>query len=756
MSAAVGTNRGAVVRSGTPRRWPVLLTACLVLVGVLGVIVRLDTAADGTRVIRWQPGGVLVAVDAAAAPTGLRTGDLVRSIAGQSLAESPGNLLAPATGSVLDYRVDRADPVDQVVPVPIVPPRVGPMLAYGWGNLVFVVALLLLAGALYLRRPHEPSTAPLLVAAGALFGSTLVVVAGVPALAMTTGGPQLWLYNLNIIGAYAVAWGAILVFSLRLGWGWQAPRPAVLAAGLGPPATMVALLVLAGLQAPDWMGWFAAVYAGTAVIVAAALLVSAVFGILGYRRTGDPVTRARLRWVAVGAVLTSVLGLLGWQLPEVLLGQPLLPPGALGLSGLPFVAGVAIALRRHGLFDIERLANRSLTYLALTAVLVAGYAGMVALLVGGLGVSGGVAAAISAAAAVLVLAPLHRLAQRTVNRLMYGERDDPAGVLARLGTRMQAVPLPDDVLPAVVETVAQSLRLPYVAIDLADQHGGFRTAAEHGATTGRVHTERLQHHGVAVGRLRVSDRGRDDPLDDADLALLRSLVGEIGPAVQAVRLHQDLLRSRAEVIALREDERRRLRRDLHDGLGPALAAIGLKAGLAARAVPASSPAHALLTDIDVEVKASLGGIRRLVEGLRPPALDELGLLGAIRSRAASLATGLTVEVSGELPRSALPAAVESAAYWIVVEAMTNAARHSGGSRCAVDLRVFHGVLVLVVADDGTGVDAARPSGVGLRSMRERAAEVGGTVAVRSDDHGTEVLVRLPMDLGVADAHRAAG
>ena len=220
---------------------------------------------------------------------------------------------------------------------------------------------------------------------------------------------------------------------------------------------------------------------------------------------------------------------------------------------------------------------------------------------------------------------------------MYGDRDDPAGVLARLGDRMQAVMLPDDVLPAVVETVAQSLRLPYVAIDLADATGEFRLAAEHGAPVGAVHAETLTHHGAAVGRLRVSERGRDDPLEPADLELVRSLAREVGPAVQAVRLHQDLLRSRAEVVALREDERRRLRRDLHDGLGPALAAIGLKAGLAARQVPPESAARGLLGEIDSEVKASLGDIRRLVEALRPPALDELGLVGAVRSRAAALA-----------------------------------------------------------------------------------------------------------------------
>ena len=147
----------------------------------------------------------------------------------------------------------------------------------------------------------------------------------------------------------------------------------------------------------------------------------------------------------------------------------------------------------------------------------------------------------------------------------------------------QAAPLPDDVLPAVVETVARSLRVPYVAVDLAGRDGAFHPAAAHGAPAGDVHTEPLLHHGETVGRLRVSGRGPDDPLDPVDLALVASLAQQVGPAVQAVRLHADLVRSRAELVALREDERRRLRRDLHDGLGPSLAAIGLKAGLAARA-----------------------------------------------------------------------------------------------------------------------------------------------------------------------------
>ena len=521
----------------------------------------------------------------------------------------------------------------------------------------------------------------------------------------------------------------------------------VILAYAAPPGLMLTWMCAAAIFAPNGLRWFDLVYAATTAMVAAALATGALLGIVIYRRSRDPLTRSRLRWIAGGSITSAVLGLAGWHLPELVTGHQLLPSGALGLSGLPFVVGIAVALRRHRLFDIERLANRSLVYVALVAVLGAGYAALVAVLVSGLRLSGTVAAAIAAAAAALALAPLRNAAQRTVNRLMYGDRDDPAGVLARLGTRMQAVMLPNDVLPVVVDTVAQSLRLPYVAIDLADGMGAFRVAAEQGVPVGTVHNETLMHHGVAVGRLRVSERGRDDPLEPADLELIHSLAREVGPAVQAVRLHQDLLRSRAEVVALREDERRRLRRDLHDGLGPTLAAIRLKAGLAARQVPPESAARGLLGEIDTEVTASLADVRRLVEDLRPPALDEIGLVGAVRSRAAALAGQLEIDVVGSEPPDPLPAAIETAAYRIVVEAMTNAVRHSGAAHCTVSILVGEDAVELSVRDDGDGLRPDRTPGVGLRSMRERAAEVGGALLVRSpSEGGTVVSATLPRNL----------
>jgi signal transduction histidine kinase len=329
---------------------------------------------------------------------------------------------------------------------------------------------------------------------------------------------------------------------------------------------------------------------------------------------------------------------------------------------------------------------------------------------------------------------------------MYGQRDEPAGVLAELGERLQAVLLPADVATVTVDTIARSLRVPYVALDIVDATGAMHVVAEHGVERAPAHAEPLLHHGNLVGRLRVSGRGPDDPLDDADVALVGSLARQVGPAVQAVRLHADLVRARAAVVTLREEERRRLRRDLHDGIGPVLATIALKAGLAARTVP-DGPAKELLGQIGTEVADGLGDVRRLAEELRPPVIDELCLAGALRRRAEALSGALVVEVDAPADRLVLPAAVESAAYGIAVEAMTNAVRHSGGSRCTVSLTVSGTDLVVDVRDDGFGLAGDRTPGVGLRSMRERAEELGGRCDIRSDATGTEIRARLPLTTG---------
>lgn len=733
------------------RRLTVGVAVLLVALGVLAVVARLDAPDDGTLLwfgsSTWSSGGAVVDVPEPVPGPGLRSGDTVTAIAGHRLADGLGAVPVPRPGETLEYEVEPG----AVRPVRIDRAAVGPLLGAGWGDLVFVLIFGVLGFALYLRRPEEPATAPLLLLAAGLFGSTLTVVAGLPVLALAVGGPRLWLFHVNVIGSYSVAWGALVASSLLFvpGHPWLARRRRVVlaAAYAGPVGFMAVWAAGLAVAVDNPMRRLGLLHGTQTVVTVVSLLVSAVSIGIAYRRTREPTMRNRLRWVAGAGAAGAAAGIAGWTLPEMVAGAHPLPPGAFGLTGLPFVAGVAVALRRHRLFDIERLVNRSLVYATVVGGLVALYTAAVALLASALRFSDVAAAAVAAAVAALVLAPLRATVQGWVNRLMYGRRDDPAGALAALGSRLHDVLLPDEVSATVVETVVRSLRVPYVAVDVADGAGGLRRAATHGTAVAPVHVEPLLHYGETVGQLHVSGRGRDDPLEPADLALIRSLAQQIGPALLAVRLHNDLVRSRAEVVSLREDERRRLRRELHDGLGPALAAIGLKAGLAARAVPAGAP-RKLLDEISDEVRASLADLRRVVEALRPPALDELGLMGAVRRRAAGLGGELAIDVRGPEAEPGLPAAVELAAYRIAVEGMTNAARHSGGERCTVSIEVGDREVVVEVRDDGRGHDRGSRPGVGVRSMHERAAELGGACTVRSaDGAGTVVLARLPLDVG---------
>jgi signal transduction histidine kinase len=221
-------------------------------------------------------------------------------------------------------------------------------------------------------------------------------------------------------------------------------------------------------------------------------------------------------------------------------------------------------------------------------------------------------------------------------------------------------------------------------------------------------------------------------------------------AVHAVRLTADLQRSRERLVTAREEERRRLRRDLHDGLGPTLATQTLKLE-AARDLIDSHPARAadLLSDLIAESQTAIAEIRRLVYALRPPALDELGLVGAIREQAAqyqhgggSSALQIVVDVPESLPP--LPAAVEVAAYRIVLEALNNVAKYAQARSCVISLGVANGLHV-DIRDDGRGLPPNRRAGVGLNSMRERAAELGGQCALGpAPDGGTSVVAWLPL------------
>ena len=424
-----------------------------------------------------------------------------------------------------------------------------------------------------------------------------------------------------------------------------------------------------------------------------------------------------------------------------------------------------IAILRHKLYDVDLVINRTLVYGALTACVV----GIYVLAVGALGTlfqaRGNIGVSLLATGMVaLLIQPLRNRLQRGVNRLMYGERDDPHAVISRLGRRLEAAVAPDAVLPTVVETIAQSLKLPYSAI-LLKEGEGFRTAAVYGSPTGEPETLPLVYQREEIGRLVIAPRSPSEGFSDADRRLLGDLAHQAEVAVHAVRLSADLQRSRERLVATREEERRRLRRDLHDGIGPTLTGLALQLNAARMMVLRDEPrdAEETLGRLERQTQETLAEMRRVIYGLRPPALDDMGLIPSIYQQAqsqgmASLAevantnerfeseTVFSIEAPERLPP--LPAAVEVACYRIAQEAITNVARHARASTCRVRVSVEEGAgsLELEVTDNGVGISEDRVAGVGLSSMRERAEELGGTLTVEpaGPGGGTCVLARLPL------------
>jgi signal transduction histidine kinase len=333
---------------------------------------------------------------------------------------------------------------------------------------------------------------------------------------------------------------------------------------------------------------------------------------------------------------------------------------------------------------------------------------------------------------------------------MYGERDDPYAVVSRLGRRLETTLAPEAVLPTVVETIAQALKLPYAAILLKDGQD-FRTASSYGSPRGEPETLPLVYQREEIGRLVLSPRSPGESFSDADRNLLEDLDRQAEVAVHAVRLTADLQHSRERLVATREEERRRLRRDLHDGLGAQLAGLNVQAGTLRRLIPSDpDAAEEVVVELRDEIRSAIGDIRRLVYDLRPPALDDLGLVEALRQLAERYGSkdeplSVLVEASEDIPD--LPAAVEVAVYRITQEALTNVARHARARSCIVRLAV-DGDVLLEIVDDGVGIPTERSAGVGLSSMHERASELGGSCVIQSvPKGGTQVLVHLPLPKG---------
>lgn len=465
------------------------------------------------------------------------------------------------------------------------------------------------------------------------------------------------------------------------------------------------------------------------VLHSAVALCSAVALVLRLRRSAG-VHRSRLLWLAWAVAAFVVLNTQRIVTADgpilLLLTLPLIP------------AAATVAILRHELYDIRLVINRSVVYVALTVGVVGGYLGIVAVLSALVRDRLPAGPVLATAVVAVAFAPARAWMQSLVDRAMYGERRDPAAAAARVGVRLA------DGLDGVLRAVCDALRLPFAAI--SSDRG---LVAAVGTSTGLRHTVALHVGEGAPADLLVGLRSGESRASTADARALGMLAAPVGVAVQAVRLSAQLQESRARIVAAREEERRRLRRDLHDGLGTALTAVTLKADAAHNLQQVDlARSGELLLALRADLTTAIADIRRLVYDLRPPDLDELGLVGALRQHAEQSwrrpdgRFTVTIDAPPDLP--ALPAAVEVAVYRIATEAVTNALRHGDARICVVSLHVDTAVH-LQVTDDATGGTGPWRPGVGLRSMYERAAELGGSVTAGPTDHGGNVHVVLPLE-----------
>ncbi|WP_432921172.1 sensor histidine kinase [Microbispora sp. CA-135349] len=465
-------------------------------------------------------------------------------------------------------------------------------------------------------------------------------------------------------------------------------------------------------------------------------------------RVADAERRAQIRWLTWSALVSMFVLLLQFVAPVEV--TAVLFCFAVALTS----AAVLVAVTKYRLYDIDRLLPATVLY-GLLALSVVGIDVAVFTVAGStLGERDSALAAIAIVA--VVYAPLRGWLWRAVRRLLRGGRDDPYGMVSTLAERLELATDPDDQLLALARTVADAFRLPYVRVEI-ERAGGARSVVEHGSPHGPSLSLPVAYRGEVVGRLMLC---RAD-LTERDQRLLGDLVRQAAAAARASELSADLQRIRVQLVGTREEERRRLRRDLHDGLGPSLGAVALRIETArnlARSAPEQS--DRMLEQAAADVAAVLADVRRLVHDLRPPALDELGLRRAVEQQAERVRSGrLQVAVSTEGDLGSLPAAVEVAAYRIVSEALANVVRHSGAARCAITIGVRERALEVTVRDDGSGIGADVTAGVGMLSLRERAAELGGGCEVACPPGGgTLVRALLPLQeaTGTTETTEAAG
>jgi two-component system, NarL family, sensor kinase len=603
----------------------------------------------------------------------------------------------------------------------------GPSAVVGWALLQNVVVALVptLLSLPLLRRPSGRRIGLLLA-----LGGTATALGLLAEGYATAGGPA----------AGAAAWLGRWLWALTV-----------------VPMTTVLLALFPDGRAPTprwrpvvWLGW--AVTATVAVenawgltaltpLTSAMWVAAGVGGLaaLGARwRAARGVARQQVKYLVLAGLLVLVLYAVADLLPYHLrqaafLAVPLL-----------LLGGVALAVLRYRLYDVDLVIRRTAVFVGVTGLVFLAYLAVAA----AFGTDPSQRAALVAAVVVAVVAePARRRLQRATTRLLFGRRDEPLAALALLRDRLRDATDDAELAAAVTEVVPPLLRTRAVALHLF-RDGELQEVARTGAPGDNAEEFPLVHQSELLGTLTVGLREPGVAFGRADRILLAELSHPVAAAAHAVRLQAELRAAADRVLRAAAAERERLRRELHDRLGPLLVGTGLAVDALRRGVAADTPTGSRLAEVADQLRSASGEVRRIVDQLQPATLLELGLAAAVREHLDRLTALPGVPAFDLLDGGAgpLPPTVQEAAYFLLLEAVTNVLRHARATQVVVRIERRPGVLEVEVRDDGAGMTEPYVAGVGIGSMRRRALELGGSCTVGpAPTRGTRVCATFPLE-----------
>jgi signal transduction histidine kinase len=651
-----------------------------------------------------------------------------------------------------------------------------------WGHLfwtsVVVLPVYVVAVWLVRRRPDHPQARRLLlIAAASAVGVGLEsVVRGV----YQDSGPNDWLWVAGVAHQYtylltAVATGVLLAsypdgvverywqrWVVRAMW-WQLALPPLLLV-TRPNVLISPYLFDSPLQtqvaspfAVTWLAPFGGLLELLYVSYAGALL--GVLVLLIRYLQADRVQRRQMRLlvysmaagvlVLVAASAMTILGVPSDSFWFELIGMLYIP------IMLMIPVSIVVGVMRHRLFDIDLVIRRSVVYGVLTVGIAAVYIGLAA--APGLALGNQIPvelAVILTVLAAVAFNPLRRRLESLADRWVFGERINRYQLLTSFGATLEQTVDLADLLPRLAETVRRGLGAAWVRVSLrGEQVEAWLTEPQGvaGAPVGTAEiTEELRHADEVVGRIECGPS--DEGYDQADRELLATLSGQAATAIANVRLAAhlreqvaELARSRARIVAAQDTERRRIERDIHDGVQQEVVALIAKLRLARNRLGRGETPEMLLAELQADAGELLADLRELAHGIHPPVLSDGGLVAAVEARAGRLPLDVTVRADEALRSRRLDADVEAAAYFVICEALTNVIKHARAERALVQMSALNGELSLLVHDDGTGLSTTNGNGQGLTNLRDRVEAVGGHLRVDGrPGEGTSVSAELPV------------